>query len=117
MKIPGFDFGQLGGLQNAMQEAQRKQEEMRQSLENERITASVGGGMVMVTMNGLKHLIAVKIDPSLLKEGDSEMLQDLIVAAVHEGERRAEDTAKQHVRNMLGGIDPESLGMKFPGMM
>ena len=65
-------------LQAMMSQMKKMQEELQQRLETVRVEASSGGGMVTVQMNGNKKLLKVKIDPGAIKDGDIEMLQDLV---------------------------------------
>jgi DNA-binding YbaB/EbfC family protein len=99
MKIPGgFDFSQM------MKQAQEMQEEMQREMQQMRVEASVGGGIVSVAMNGSKELLEIKIDPEAVKSGDTEMLQDLIIAAVNEGARKADEAMKGKLGSKLGGM-------------
>src|SRR5690242_15068860 len=76
MKLPGgMD------IQKMMKQAQKMQEDMARTMAEIRVDATAGGGIVTVTMTGNKELVSIKIDPDAVKEGDVEMLQDLIVAA------------------------------------
>jgi hypothetical protein len=68
------------------------------------IEASSGGGSVTVKMDGRKQLLAVKIDPEVVKSGDVEMLQDLVTAAVNEAARQIDQTVQSTVGGMLGGM-------------
>src|SRR3970040_651460 len=77
-------------LQEMMSQMKKMQEQVQQQLETLRVEASSGGGMVTVQMNGNKKLLKVKIDPQALKDGDVEMLQDLVQAAVNEGLRKVD---------------------------
>lgn len=99
MKMPGgFDIQQM------MKQAQEMQEEMQREMQNMRVEASVGGGIVSVAMNGAKELLEIKIDPEAVKGGDVEMLQDLIIAAVNEGARKADEAMKGKLGSKLGGM-------------
>ena len=99
MKMPGgFDFGQM------MKQAQEMQEEMQREMAQMRVEASVGGGIVSVAMNGSKELLEIKIDPEAVKGGDTEMLQDLIIAAVNEAARKADEAMKGKLGSKLGGM-------------
>jgi hypothetical protein len=73
------------------------------------VEASAGGGMVTVTMNGAKQIQSLKIDPEVVSKDDVEMLQDLIVAAINDAQRKAEEEVGKQVGGMMGG-------MKIPGM-
>ena len=99
MKMPGgFD------LQEMMKQAQQMQEEMQREMQRVRVDASAGGGVVSVAMNGAKELVDLKIDPEAVKTGDVEMLQDLIIAAVNEATRKADEALKVKLGSKLGGM-------------
>ena len=105
MKLPGgMD------IQKMMKQAQKMQEDMARTMAEIRVDATAGGGIVTVTMTGTKELIGIKIEPDAVKEGDVEMLQDLIVAAVNEANRKADEALQQK----LGGMLPP--GMNLPGL-
>ena len=87
-------------MQALMQQAQQLQEKLQQTV----IEASAGGGSVTVKMNGQKKLLTVTIDPEIVKSGDIEMLQDLVVAAVTEGSRKVDETLQSNMGGMLGGM-------------
>jgi nucleoid-associated protein EbfC len=99
MKLPGgFD------IQEMMKQAQQMQEEMQREMQQIRVEASAGGGIVSVAMNGAKELIDIKIDPEAVKAEDVEMLQDLILAAVNEAARKADEAMKGKLGSKLGGM-------------
>ena len=99
MKLPGgMDFSQM------MQQAQKMQEELQQEMQSIRVNASAGGGIVSVAMNGLKEIVELRIEPDIVKSGDVEMLQDLIVAAVNEASRKADEAMKGKLGSKLGGL-------------
>ena len=99
MKFPGgID------LQEMMKQAQQMQEDMQREMQRIRVDASAGGGVVRVAMNGSKELIDLKIDPEAVKTGDVEMLQDLIIAAVNEASRKADEAMKGKLGSKLGGM-------------
>lgn len=102
MKLPGgFDLSQM---QNMMKDVQRQQEEMQKKLKEIKVDAAAGGGMVSVQMSGAKEMLAIKIEPEAIKDGDVEMLQDLIVAAVNEASRKADEKAQEAMRSQFGGL-------------
>jgi len=96
-----------------MSQMKKMQEEMLQKMETIRVEASSGGGMVTVQMNGNKKLLKVKIDPEAWKDGDVEMLQDLVQAAVNEGLRKVDDSLKEMLGGLAGGL---AGGLKIPGL-
>ena len=99
----------MRNLQQMMQQVKKMQEELQQQMESLRVEASSGGGMVTVRMNGAKRVLSVKIDPEALKNSDSEMLQDLVQAAVNQALRQVDEA----MADKLGGLTG---GMKIPGL-
>ena len=95
MKLPG-------NMQQMMRQAQQMQEKMQQEVAQIRVTATAGGGMVTVTMDGQKNLLSVKIDPEVA--GDVEMLQDMVLAACGEAVKQVEAQIQQKMGGMLGGM-------------
>jgi DNA-binding YbaB/EbfC family protein len=93
-----MDFSQM------MQQAQKMQEELQQEMQSIRVNASAGGGIVSVAMNGLKEIVELKIEPDIVKSGDVDMLQDLIMAAVNEASRKADEAMKGKLGSKLGGL-------------
>jgi DNA-binding YbaB/EbfC family protein len=100
MKFPGGM-----NLQQMMKQAQQMQEKMAKEMEDLLVEASSGGGVVTVQMRGNHEVEAVRIDPEAVKEGDVEMLQDMIVAALNEANRKVEEAMK----GKLGGMLPPGL--------
>jgi nucleoid-associated protein EbfC len=91
-----------GNMQAMMRQAQQMQEKLQQEIQQLRVEASAGGGMVTVHMDGQKNLLSIKIDPEVA--GDVEMLQDLIVAASNEAVKKVDDEIKGKMGGMLGGL-------------
>jgi nucleoid-associated protein EbfC len=91
-----------GNMQQMMRQAQQMQEKMQQDIALIKVTATAGGGMVTVNMDGQKNLLSVKIDPEVA--GDVEMLQDMILAACGEAVKQVEAQIQQKMGGMLGGM-------------
>jgi DNA-binding YbaB/EbfC family protein len=91
-------------IQQLMKQAEQMQERLQAELAELQIEASAGGGMVTVHMNGQKQLLAIEIDPEVIDPDDPSMLQDLIVAAVNEAERKVDDEMKGKLGGMMPGI-------------
>jgi len=104
MKFPGGL-----NIQGMMKQAQQMQEKMAREMEELRVGASAGGGVVTVQMKGDHEIISLKIDPEIVKENDIEMLQDMIVAAINEGNRKVNEAMKSKLGSML----PPGLGNLF----
>lgn len=97
MKFPGGGFNP----QQLMKQAQQMQEKMMKEMEALVVEASAGGGAVSVQMRGNHEVVAVKINEEAIKDGDVEMLQDLLVAAFNEANRKIEESLKSKVGGML----------------
>jgi DNA-binding YbaB/EbfC family protein len=91
-------------LQNMMAQAKQQYEALQRKMQETVIESSAGGGSVTVKMDGSKRVLSIKIDPEVVKSGDVEMLQDLVLAAVNEASRKVDDTMKSTVGGMLGGM-------------
>ena len=96
-------------IQQMMKQAQQMQERMQKQMAEMKVEATAGGGMVTVVMNGAKQLLSIKIDPEAVSKDDVEMLQDLILAAVNDAQRKVDEALQQQMGGMMGG-------MKIPGL-
>jgi nucleoid-associated protein EbfC len=96
-------------IQQMMKQAQQMQERLQKQMAELRVEGNAGGGMVTVVMNGAKQVQSVKIDPEVVSKDDVGMLQDLIVAALNDAQRKADEELAQQ----MGGLLPP--GMKLPG--
>ena len=88
-------------IQSMMKQAQQMQERLQQQMADMRVEATAGGGMVTVTVNGTKQLQSITIDPEVVSKEDVEMLQDLIVAAINDAQRKADEEMSQKMGGML----------------
>jgi DNA-binding YbaB/EbfC family protein len=95
------DFSQLFQMG---QQVQGRLTQMQTELAEQSVTGSAGGGMVKVTADGRGQIREVKIDPAALSDGDVEMLEDLVVAAVADAQRRAEDLYRGELKKITGGL-------------
>ena len=90
-------------LQQA-QEMQGKFQSMQAELQKESVTASAGGGMVTVEANGQGTIRSIKIDPSVVNAADVEMLEDLLLVAVTEAQKKAQEIQQQEMGKLTGGL-------------
>jgi DNA-binding YbaB/EbfC family protein len=97
-------------IQEMMKQAQQMQEQLQRQMAELRAEGNAGGGMVTVVVNGAKQVQSLKIDPEVVSKEDVEMLQDLIVAAINDAHRKADEAMQQN----MGGMLPP--GLKLPGM-
>lgn len=96
-------------LQQMMKQAQQMQERLQKEMNELRVEATSGGGMVTVVMNGAKQIQKLTIDPEVVSKDDVEMLQDLILAAVGDAQRRVDEALARQMGGLMGGL-------KLPGM-
>ncbi|MDY6907838.1 MAG: YbaB/EbfC family nucleoid-associated protein [Chloroflexota bacterium] len=91
------------------QQLQQRLEKAQEELENARVEASAGGGAVTVLMNGNQQLKSVKISPEAVSADDVEMLEDMVMSAVNEASRKAQELTQSRLSEITGGI-------KIPGI-
>jgi hypothetical protein len=98
---------------NIMKQAKKMQErmmELQEELAGKTVEATAGGGMVAVTVNGKFEVLSLRIEKEVVNPEDVEMLQDLIIAAVNEGIRKAQEMSASEMAKITGG-------MQIPGLM
>ena len=103
-------IGGMGNLLKQAQEMQARMAKIQEELGQKTVQGSAGGGMVQVTINGQFNLTALQIEPSVIKPDEKEMLEDLIMAAVNDGMRKAREMASAEMAKLTGGF-------KIPGLM
>ena len=103
-------FGKMKEVQSRMKDAQETLRTVTQ-------TGDAGAGLVKVTVNGLKNVLSIDIDPDIIKTDDREMLQDLIVAATNKALANVETKAREHLRQATEGLLPNIPGLNLDGLM
>ena len=104
-------------MNNMLKQVQKMQQDMlraQEQLKEEEVSASAGGGMVTVTVTGDLTVKSIAIDADAIDPEDPEMLQDMVLAAVHEGLRSAQELAAKRMGGVTGGMDLGGLGL--PGL-
>ena len=104
----------MADIMKIMQQAQQMQSRLQQiqdDLANQTVTATSGGGMVTVTADGKGQIRQIRIDKTVVDPGDVEMLEDLVLAAVGEAQKKAAELAQQEMQKLTGGIQ---LPFKLP---
>jgi DNA-binding YbaB/EbfC family protein len=96
-------------IQQMMQQAKQMQDRLQKQMADMRVEATAGGGMVTVVMTGNKQVESIKIDPEVVSKDDVEMLQDLIVAAINDANRKVDEQLGQQMSGLMGGL-------KIPGL-
>ena len=112
-KRGGFPGGGMpGNMANLMKQAQKMQrqmEEQAKEMETKEFTATAGGGAVEVTVSGSKKLVKVKLDEEVVDPDDVEMLEDLVLSAVNEALKKADEETSNKMGKLTGGLN-------IPGM-
>lgn len=106
-------FGKMKEVQSRMKDAQENLSAVTE-------TGESGAGLVKVTVNGLKNVLKIEIDPDLIKsntDADREMLQDLIVAATNKAMSNVETKAREHLKQATEGLLPNIPGLNLDGLM
>jgi|SRR4051812_9772865 hypothetical protein len=103
----------LAGMMKQAQQMQSKMQEMQEKLDAMELTGEAGAGLVKVTMNGKSDLRKIKIDPKIVDPADTEMLEDLILAATRDAKAKVEAAAADELQKVTGGLQLPP-GMKLP---
>ena len=91
-------------IQDMMKQAQQMQERLQKQMSELRAEGNAGGGMVTVVINGAKQVQSLKIEPEVVSKEDVEMLQDMIVAAINDAHRKADEEMQKQMGGMMGGL-------------
>lgn len=94
----------FGDIMRQAQAFQEKLMKLQEEVGKKTVEASSGGGMITVVANGRQEILAVKIDPEVIKSGDVEMLQDLVIAAVNEAIKKAQAMMTEEMKGVTGGL-------------
>jgi DNA-binding YbaB/EbfC family protein len=103
----------LAGMMKQAQQMQEKMQDMQAKLEALELTGESGAGLVKVTMNGKSELRKIKLDPKIVDPADTEMLEDLILAAHRDAKSKIEAAAAEEMQKVTGGLQLPP-GLKLP---
>ena len=110
-------FGNLGNLADLMRNAGKIRESVEKATESLgalHVEGSSGGGVVVAKANGRMELVSIRIDPKLLSDGDAELLEDLVAAAVNQALTKAREAAAKSIQSLTGNLPIPGMG-NFPG--
>ena len=107
-----FGKGGMGNLMKQAQQMQERMQKMQEEIANMEVTGEAGAGLVKVTLTGNHNVRRIDIDPSLM-EDEKDMLEDLIAAAFNDAVRRIEETQKEKMSGLTGGMQMPP-GFKMP---
>ena len=102
-RMPGI--GNMGSMMKQVQKMQQEMAKLQGELEEKTVESSAGGGVVTVVANGKKELKSISIKPEAVDPDDVEMLEDLILAAVNEALRKAEQMVAEEMSKITGGLN------------
>lgn len=105
--MPKGGFPGMGNMNNMMKQVQKMQKDMaklQEEVEQRQVEASAGGGAVTVVVTGKKEITSITLKPEIVDPDDIEMLQDLIMAAVNEAIRKADDMVSKEMSKITGGM-------------
>lgn len=108
--FPGFGGGNIGNLMKQAQKMQKDMAKLQEELEDKTVEVTAGGGAITVVATGKKEIKEITIKPEVVDPDDIEMLQDLVLAAVNEALRKADEMANSEMSRITGGMGG------FPGM-
>ena len=103
MGMPGG--GNMNNMMKQVQKMQKQMEDVQGELDEREVEASAGGGAVNVKVTGKKALIELKINPDVVDKDDVEMLEDMIVAAINEAFRKADEMVESEMKKVTGGVN------------
>ncbi|MBX3415316.1 MAG: YbaB/EbfC family nucleoid-associated protein [Pirellulales bacterium] len=101
-------FGGLGNFAQLLKQAQQiggRLQDVSEELRGRRVTGGAGAGMVEVDMNGLQEVLAVRIEPKLVSDGDRELIEDLVKSAVNDAVVKARQLHAEAMKSLAGGMD------------
>ncbi|MBE6051778.1 MAG: YbaB/EbfC family nucleoid-associated protein [Clostridium sp.] len=101
----GFGGGNMNNLMKQAQMLQKQMQEAQKEIEAAEYESSVGGGAVTVKVNGKKEVLSISIKPEVVDEDDVEMLEDLVLSAVNEALRKADEDSSNKMSKLTGGLN------------
>ncbi|MGO3018606.1 MAG: YbaB/EbfC family nucleoid-associated protein [Anaerococcus sp.] len=106
----GFPGGNMNNMMKQVQKMQKQMADAQQAIEEKEFTSTAGGGVVEATVNGKKEVLNINIDQDVIDPEDKEMLEDLVLAAINDAMKKADDYSQNEMGKLTGGLN-------IPGLM
>lgn len=100
----------MSGMMKRVQRMQKKMMQIQEEMAGKRVEGTAGGGMVTALVDGKLNVVEIRIDPAVVDADDVEMLEDLILAAVNQGQQKAQELVNQEMGQIAGGLNIPGLG-------
>ena len=101
----------MSGMMKRVQKMQKKMMQIQEELANQRVEGTAGGGMVTAVVDGKMNVVEIRINPDAVDPEDVEMLEDLVLAAINQGQQKAQEMVDQEMGQLTGGMQIPGLGM------
>ena len=100
----------MSGMMKRVQRMQKKMMQLQEEIAERRVEGTAGGGMVTAVVDGRMSVVEIRIDPAVVDADDVEMLEDLVLAAVNQGQQKAQEMMNQEMGQLAGGLNLPGLG-------
>ena len=101
----------MSGMMKRVQKMQKKMMQLQEEIAERRVEGTAGGGMVTAVVDGKLNVVEIKIDPAVVDPEDVEMLEDLVLAAVNQGQQKAQEMVNQEMGQLTGGLNLPGMGL------
>tara|TARA_B100000029_G_scaffold505920_1_gene587587 strand:- start:81907 stop:82221 length:315 start_codon:yes stop_codon:yes gene_type:complete len=100
----------MSGMMKQVQKMQKKMMQLQEGLADQRVEGTAGGGMVVAVVDGKLNVVEIRINPAAVDPEDVEMLEDMVLAAINQGQQKAQEMMDQQMGQLTGGLQIPGLG-------
>ncbi len=101
----------MSGMMKQVQKMQKKMMQLQEELAEQRVEGTAGGGMVTAVVDGKLNVVEIRINPDVVDPEDVEMLEDLVLAAINQGQQKAQEMMDQEMGQLTGGLQIPGMGL------